>query len=53
MLFYLRSRGLTLDESRNLLIEGFINELMEDIKNKEIKRKLLITSKNWLKKELK
>ena len=53
MLFYLRSRGLTLDESRNLLIEGFVNELMEDIKNKEIKRKLLITSKNWLKKELK
>ena len=53
MLFYLRSRGLTLDESRNLLIEGFINELMEDIKNKEIKKKLLITSKNWLKKELK
>ena len=53
MLFYLRSRGITLDESRNLLIEGFINELMEDIKNKEIKRKLLITSKNWLKKELK
>ena len=53
MLFYLRSRGLSLDESRNFLIEGFINELMEDIKNKEIKRKLLITSKNWLKKELK
>ena len=53
MLFYLRSRGLSLDESRNLLIEGFINELIENIKNKEIKRKLLITSKNWLKKELK
>ncbi len=53
MLFYLRSRGLSLDESRNFLIEGFINELMEDIKNKKIKNKLLITSKNWLKKELK
>ena len=51
MLFYLRSRGLTLDESRNFLIEGFINELMEDIKNKKIKNKLLITSKNWLKKK--
>ena len=51
MLFYLRSRGLSLNESRNLLIEGFINELIEDIKNEEIKRKLLITSKNWLKKE--
>jgi len=51
MLFYLRSRGLSLDESRNFLIEGFINELMEDIKNKKIKNKLLITSKNWLKKK--
>ena len=51
MLFYLRSRGLSLDESRNFLIEGFINLLMEDIKNKKIKNKLLITSKNWLKKK--
>ena len=47
MLFYLRSRGLTLDESRNLLIEGFINELMEDIKNKESQISWIYMDLGW------
>ena len=45
MLFYLRSRGLNREEAKKLLIEGFINELFENIKNKELKKKLLLTSK--------
>ena len=45
MLFYLRSRGLNKEEARKLLIEGFINELFVDIENKELKKKLLLTSK--------
>ena len=44
MLFYLRSRGLKEEEARKLLIEGFINELFEDIENKKLKKKLLHTS---------
>ena len=45
MLFYLRSRGLNKEEAKKLLIEGFINELFDDIENKELKKKLLHTSK--------
>ena len=45
MLFYLRSRGLNKEEAKKLLIEGFINELFDDIENKELKKKLLLTSK--------
>jgi len=45
MLFYLRSRGLKKEEAKKLLIEGFINELFDDIENKELKKKLLLTSK--------
>ena len=44
-LFYLRTRGLNKEEATKILIEGFINELFEDIKNKELKKKLLFTSK--------
>ena len=45
MLFYLRSRGLKKEDAKKLLIEGFINELFDDLKNKELKQKLLLTSK--------
>ena len=48
MLFYLRSRGLNKEEARKLLIEGFINELFDDIENKELKKKLLLTSKKTI-----
>ena len=44
MLFYLRSRGLKKEDAKKLLIEGFINELFDDLKNKELKQKLLLTS---------
>ncbi len=44
-LFYLRTRGLNKEEAKKILIEGFINELFEDVKNKELKKKLLFTSK--------
>ena len=45
MLFYLRSRGLNKEEAKKILIEGFVNELFENITNKELKKKLLLTSK--------
>ena len=45
MLFYLRSRGLNKEDAKKILIEGFINELFEEIDNEEIKEKLLKTSK--------
>ena len=45
MLFYLRSRGLNKEEAKKILIEGFVNELFENVTNKELKKKLLLTSK--------
>ena len=45
MLFYLRSRGVNKEEAKKILIEGFINELFENVENKELKKKLLLTSK--------
>ena len=45
MLFYLRSRGLNKEEAKKILVEGFINELFEDVENEELKKKLLLTSK--------
>ena len=45
MLFYLRSRGLNKNKAKKILIEGFVNELFDSIENKELKEKLLLTSK--------
>ena len=45
MLFYLRSRGLNKEEAKKILIERFVNELIENVANKELKKKLLLTSK--------
>ena len=45
MVFYLRSRGVNKEEAKKILIEGFINELFENVENKELKKKLLLTSK--------
>ena len=45
MLFYLRSRGLNKNKAKKILIEGFVNELFYSIENKELKEKLLLTSK--------
>ena len=45
MLFYLRSRGLKREAAKKILVEGFINELFDDVENKDLKKKLLLTSK--------
>ena len=45
MLFYLRSTCLNKEEAKKILIEGFINELFDDVENKELKKKLLLNSK--------
>lgn len=44
-IFYLRSRGLALKESRSLLIEGFFLDFIEQIRNKSVR--------NWIKKAFK
>ena len=36
-LFYLRSRGLSRDESNRLILNGFVSDILEKINNKEIK----------------
>ena len=45
MLFYLRSRGLNTEDAKKLLLEGFINELFDNVENQELKKKLLFTSR--------
>ena len=46
-LFYLLSRGITETESRRLIIEGFLKEIIDSIKNEDLKINLLndLTSK--------
>ena len=47
MLFYLRSRGISEDEARGLLIAAFIGEALELIENEDIREALMGTVFNW------
>ena len=49
-LFYLRSRGLSLDRARNLLVRGFATELFDIIKHESTKSFISDRFENWLKK---
>ena len=40
-IFYLMSRGLSKDEANKMIVEGFINEVIETITEKEIKKLIL------------
>ncbi len=41
-LFYLRSRGLSQEKAEKVIVDGFIQELIEKVKDKKIKTKLTL-----------
>ena len=47
-IFYLRSRGLDLKSARELLLNGFVNDIIEQVKNKDIKYMLEKNINIWL-----
>ena len=47
-IFYLRSRGLDLKSARELLLIGFVNDIIEQVKNKDIKYMLKKNIDIWL-----
>ena len=40
-LFYLMSRGINMDDARRLVVRGFFNEIIGQIKNEEIENRLM------------
>ncbi len=47
-LFYLRSRGLDIAESKTLLLKGFVSEIFNEFRNDLIKNMILEKFNNWL-----
>ena len=47
-LFYMQSRGIDPESASSLLIRGFVNELMEEIDNKDLRDYLFTKFDNWL-----
>ena len=47
-LFYLRSRGIKLDLAKQLILNSFINEILEEIKNIEVQKDLKETLDNYM-----
>ena len=47
-IFYLRSRGLDLETAKSLLIEGFVKEVIDHIKNDQFKQRVNTILQNWL-----
>jgi Fe-S cluster assembly protein SufD len=47
-LFYMQSRGINKKEATSLLIRGFVSELINDIKNEDVKDYLFEKFDNWL-----
>ena len=47
-LFYMQSRGIDRESASALLIRGFVNELMEEIGDKNLKKFLFTKFDNWL-----
>jgi Fe-S cluster assembly protein SufD len=48
-LYYLQTRGLSEDQAKALMIESFANELIDEIKNKEIKDLMKLSLMEWIK----
>ena len=46
--FYLRSRGIKFDLAKQLIINSFINEILEEIQNIEIQKDLKETLDNYM-----
>jgi len=40
-LYYLQSRGLSPDESVSLIVKGYLSSIIENIKNDDIKERLM------------
>ncbi len=40
-LFYLMSRGITLEDARRLVVRGFFNEIISEINNEEVQERLM------------
>ncbi|NQV38766.1 MAG: Fe-S cluster assembly protein SufD [Candidatus Marinimicrobia bacterium] len=47
-LFYLRSRGIGLDEAQSLMISGFATEVIENISSESIRDLFTLRLENWL-----
>ena len=47
-IFYLRSRGIKLDLAKQLILNSFINEILEEIQNIEIQKDLKETLDNYM-----
>ena len=48
MLFYLRTRGLSLNKAKKMLLEGFLNEFIDSIGNNEATKNLKNKINDWL-----
>ena len=48
-ILYLRSRGISLDDSRNILLNSFVNEITDKISIPSLKTNLLTQITNWMK----
>ena len=48
LLFYLRARGIPLDEARALLIQSFIGEAIEKVQHEGVREALMIEAEAWL-----
>lgn len=48
LLFYLRSRGIPMEQARALLIESFVGEALEAIEHEQLRDALTEISRSWL-----
>jgi Fe-S cluster assembly protein SufD len=48
-LYYLQTRGLSEDQAKALMIEAFANELIDNVKNEEIKDLMKLALTTWIK----
>lgn len=48
LLFYLRARGIPLDEARALLIHSFIGEAIDKVENEAVREALMCEADAWL-----
>ena len=50
-LFYLQSRGIPAKDARNLLIQAFVNEVIEEVSNEDVQEQALLIVSKWLNKD--
>ena len=47
-ILYLRSRGISLDDSKNILLNGFVNEITDKISIPSLKMNLINQITRWM-----